>query len=114
MVRHDQSFHPTHTTHDTQHAATGYLGQPGFFDVVVGVAADDGEAEEEDVRLRVGQRSYPLIRLLACTCVKVSSYMLTPITTSGRCHDDRTVTAVPAVSQRENLTSLPSTVTCVS
>ena len=57
-------------THHTQRKATRnivrYLGQPGFFDVVVGVADDDGEAEEEDVSLRVGQRSYPLIRLLAC------------------------------------------------
>lgn len=43
-----------------------YFGDPGLLDVLEGVGIDHGEAEEEDVRLGVGEGSDARIPLLTC------------------------------------------------
>lgn len=49
------------------HDATGFAGNTYLgLDVIEGRRADDGEADKEDIGLGVGQRSEPVIILLAC------------------------------------------------
>lgn len=47
-------------------AVVVYLGEPLFLDVLKGCRRCDGEAHQEDVGLRVGQRSQAVVVLLTC------------------------------------------------
>lgn len=50
-----------------------HLGMPLVFDILVGGWAGDGEADDEHIGLRVGQRAQPVIFLLPCRVPQIQA-----------------------------------------